>query len=77
MRIKDYLTIGWIALLVLTDMVINPKRLPERSWRAEFVCRMAKRMVQVSVTYGLDWLRAQMKGLKPISPDLHKVIFCC
>ncbi len=75
MRIKDYLTIGWLTFLVLTDMVMNPKRLPERSWRAEFVCRLAKRMVQASVTYGLDWLRSQMEGVKPISPDLRKVIF--
>mgnify|MGYP000703968956 CR=1 FL=1 len=62
-----------ITVLVLVSMLVSPGRLPARSWRTEFIFRLAKRLLSESVGKPFLWMRVRQKLLQPFSLSLLKV----
>ena len=55
------------------SFLINRNKLPQRSWRGEFICRLAKSLLNRSIGKDFKWIRARQKLLTLYSPDLLKV----
>lgn len=58
---------------VFLSCVFNREKCPNRSWRGEFVCRLAKGLLTRSIGKKFDWIRARQNVLTLYSPDLFKV----
>jgi len=62
-----------ISGITIFSCISSPKKFPQRSWPSEFTFRLAKRLLQESVSKPIPWLRARQKILKLYSTDLLKV----
>ena len=58
---------------ILVSCLVNPKKLPQRSWRGEFIFRLAKSFLSRSIGKDFKWIRARQNLLTLYSPDLLKV----
>ncbi len=62
-----------IFILVLLSMFTSPSKLPQRSWGAEFVCRIYKCLVKESIGKPITWIRTRQERLTAFSFDMLKV----
>ncbi|WP_461538189.1 alpha/beta hydrolase [Spongorhabdus nitratireducens] len=58
--IKNFLIVLWLILKALISMILKPARHPERSWKAEYVCRLMRNIFEQASVSGLPWLRKLM-----------------
>ena len=49
------------------------EKLPKRSWRGEFIFRLAKSLLTRSIGKDFEWIRSRQNVLTLYSPDLFKV----
>ncbi len=61
------------VLKTCISCLINRKKLPKRSWRGEFIVRLAKALLTRSIGKDFQWIRARQNVLTLYSPDLLKV----
>lgn len=63
------------ATLIKTfiSCLFNRKKLPKRSWRGEFISRLAKDFLLRSIGKDFSWIRSRQNLLSLYSPDLLKV----
>ncbi|WP_426414881.1 alpha/beta hydrolase [Aestuariirhabdus sp. LZHN29] len=59
----------------LLSMLVTPQRLPGRSWRAELVCRISRRLLHASMERDVGWLRERQNLLRHYHPAQRKVRF--
>lgn len=58
---------------VLLSFLSNRNKLPKRSWRSEFVSRLARDFLNRSIVHPYNWMRQRQACLTLYSPDLFKV----
>ena len=49
------------------------QKLPKRSWRGEFIARLAKSLLTRSIGKNFEWIRSRQQVLTLYSPDLLKI----
>ena len=59
----------------LVSCLRGGEKLPKRSWRGEFIARLAKSLLNRSIGKDFDWIRSRQQVLTLYSPDLLKVNF--
>tara|TARA_R110002167_G_scaffold24249_5_gene85612 strand:+ start:519 stop:1514 length:996 start_codon:yes stop_codon:yes gene_type:complete len=62
-----------VLVSCLTSFLMGNDKLPERSWRGEFIARLAKSLLTRSINKDFDWIRSRQAVLTLYSPDLLKV----
>ena len=67
------LDVIFTSIKTLISLLINRQKLPNRSWRAEFVQRLAKSMLSRSIGKPFTWVRQRQAILTLYSPALFKV----
>ncbi len=67
------LDVLFTCLKTFVSCLINRKKLAKRSWRGEFIFRLAKSFLTRSIGKDFKWIRDRQKLLTLFSPDLLKV----
>jgi hypothetical protein len=62
-----------ISLTAFVSMFYRSARLTHRSWRAEMVCRLARRLLDKSLGKPASWLRQRQSLLVMIGANYFKV----
>jgi acetyl esterase/lipase len=67
------LDVFFTCLKVFVSCLLDREKLPKRSWRGEFIFRLAKSFLTRSIGKNYQWIRARQRMLTLYSPDLFKV----
>jgi acetyl esterase/lipase len=73
MKVFAALDVFYTLLKILFSCFIKRKKLPQRSWRGEFIFRLAKSFLTRAIGKDFRWIRSRQNLLTPYSPDLLKV----
>lgn len=61
------------SIKTLFSCLLNRQKLAKRSWRGEFIVRLAKSLLSRSIGKEFSWVRSRQAILTLYSPDLFKV----
>lgn len=67
------LDVLFTSLKTILSCLINRRKLPQRSWRAEFVQRLAKSLLTRAIGKPFSWVRQRQAVLTLYSPALFRV----
>jgi acetyl esterase/lipase len=67
------LDVFFTLLKTFLSCLLKREKLPKRSWRGEFIFRLAKSLLSRSIGKDFVWIRSRQKLLTLYSPDLYKV----
>ena len=67
------LDVFFTVLKTFFSCLIRPKKLAERSWRGEFIVRLARDLLRRSIGKNFLWVRARQSLLTLYAPDLFRV----